>query len=93
MKTVKSYNKIQTQNKIFGLEFFDLLVLLLAYLGIFLFSNNLLLNLALVGSAYGVLKIYKRGKAPHWSGSVLRFLMRAKSFSVKRERREELSPC
>ena len=93
MKTVKGYNKIQTQNKIFGLEFFDLLVLLLAYLAVFLFSNNLLLNLALVGCAYGVLTLYKRGKAPHWSGSVLRFFTRAKTYSVRRERKEELFLC
>lgn len=88
MKTVKGFNKIQTQNKIFGLEFFDLLVLLLAYLAVFIFSNNLLLNLLAVGLVYGVLKVYKRGKAPHWSSSVIRFLLRRKTYSVNRERKE-----
>lgn len=85
MKPVKGYNKIQTQNKLFGLEFFDLLVLLLVYLVVFVFSSNLIVNLLLVVTAYFLLRIYKRGKAPHWSGSVIRFLLKPGRRPVKRE--------
>jgi len=41
VKTVKGFNKVQSKNKIFGLEFLDLLVLLLIYLIVFVLSNNL----------------------------------------------------
>ena len=90
MKTVKGYTKIQTKNKIFGLEFFDLLVLVLIYLVVFVFSSNLILNLVIVTTAYFALRIYKRGKPPHWSGSVIRFLMRPRKYPVKREQKEDL---
>ncbi|HOW59119.1 MAG TPA: hypothetical protein PLO78_05270 [Candidatus Omnitrophota bacterium] len=89
MNTVKGYNKIQTSNKIFGLEFFDLLVLLVIYMVIFVLSNNLILNLAIVTASYLGLRFYKRGKAPHWSGSVLRFLMHPREYPLKRERKED----
>ncbi len=90
MKTLKGYNKIQTRNKIFGLEFFDLLVLVLIYMAVFVFSSNLILNLVIVAAAYFTLRAYKRGKPPHWSVSVIRFLIRAKRFYVKRERQKDV---
>ena len=90
MKTVKGYNKIQTKNKIIGLEFFDLLILLLIYLIVFVFSSNLIVNLLIVAGAYMALRIYKRGRAPHWSGSVIRFLVRRRNYLLKRERKKDV---
>lgn len=85
MKTVKHYNKIYGRNRIFGLEFFDLLLLLGIFLIIFVFSSNLLINLVLVISAYIVLRLYKKGKTPHWTGSIVRYVCRPTRFPVQRE--------
>ena len=90
MKTLKGFTKIQSRNKIFGLEFLDLLILLMVYLVVFMFSKNLPLNLALVFGAYLVLRFYKKGKPPHWAGSVVRFLLRPKRYAVRMERKEEI---
>jgi hypothetical protein len=90
MKTVKGYNKIQSKNKIFGLEFFDLLILLMVYLVVFVFSSNLLINLPIVFAAYFFLRLYKKGKAPHWTGSVIRFLLRPKKYPTKYERTKDM---
>lgn len=90
MKTVKGYSKIRTRNRIFGLEFFDLLILLLIYLVVFVFSSNLILNLVIVTASYFALRVYKRGKPPHWSGSMIRFLTHPRKYPVKREKKEDL---
>ncbi len=90
MKTLKGFTKIQSKNKILGLEFLDLLILLLVYLVVFVFSANLLLNLALVAGAYFILRLYKKGKAPHWAGSVIRFLLKPRKYVLCREKEEEL---
>ncbi len=90
MKTLKGFTKIQSKNKIFGLEFLDLLILLLIYLVVFVFSNNLLINLAIVFGAYLVLRLYKKGKSPHWAGSVIRFLLRPRKYFQRRERKKDL---
>jgi hypothetical protein len=89
MQTVKHYNKIYGRNKIFGLEFIDLFLLLGVYLIIFVVSSNLLINLVLVLSAYAILRLYKKGKAPHWTGSIVRFLFRPARFPAKRETDKE----
>lgn len=90
MKTLKGFTKIQSRSKIFGLEFLDLLILLLIYLVVFVFSKNLPMNLALVFGAYLLLRFYKKGKPPHWAGSVIRFLIRPKRYVFRLEREEEL---
>ncbi len=90
MKTLKGFTKIQSKNKIFGLEFLDLLVLLLIYLVVFVLSNNLVLNLVLVFGAYLVLRLYKKGKSPHWAGSVIRFLLRPRNYFQRRERKKDM---
>lgn len=92
MKTVKGFTKIQSKNKILGLEFLDLLILLLIYLAVFVFSANLLVNLTVLTSAYLALRLYKKGKAPHWSGSVVRFLTRPKRYFPRREPKKEVFP-
>ena len=90
MKTVQGYNKIQGRNKIMGLEFFDLVILLAVYLVVFVISTNLIVNLMVVTASYIVLRFYKRGKAPHWSESVARFLLRPKYYSMKRESEKDV---
>jgi len=90
VKTVKGFNKVQSKNKIFGLEFFDLLVLLFIYLIVFVFSENLIINLLIVAGAYFFLKLYKKGKPPHWAGSVIRFLLRPKEYPPRRESQKDI---
>ena len=46
--TVKWFRKIRTANRIFGLEFFDLFLLVAIFLLVFTFSTNLIVNCALV---------------------------------------------
>ena len=90
MKQLKVYRKIHERNKILGLEFPDLLLLVLLYLGVFLFSKNLFLNLLVIGTAYFFLRLYKKGKPPHWTASVFRFLFKARYYGQKREHTMEL---
>ena len=90
MKTLKGYTKIQARNKILGLEFLDLLILLLVYLAVFVFSVNLLVNLATLFTVYLALRLYKKGKAPHWAGSVVRFLLRPRRYFPGRELKKEV---
>ncbi len=85
MKKVKGYRNIFEKNRILGLEFLDLLVLLTAYLVIFLLSKNIILNLILIGLIYFLLRIYKKGKPRHWSGSVIRFLVTPRTYRLDRE--------
>ncbi len=73
-----------------GLEFFDLLILLAVYLAVFVLSENLIVNLVMVAVSYFVLRCYKRGKAPHWSESVIRFVFRSGYYSMKREDEREV---
>jgi len=88
--TVKWFRKIRTANRIFGLEFFDLFLLLGVFLMVFMFSVNLIANSALVLGAYFFLRVYKNNKPPHWTGSVAGFLARPKSYPMLRETEEEI---
>jgi len=90
MKTAKGFNKIGRKNKILGLEFLDFLLLIVLFLALFLFSKNLILNLAVMAAAYFFLRIYKKGKAPHWTASLLRFLLRPLRYFPKKEREGEI---
>ena len=88
--TVKWFRKIRTANRIFGLEFFDLFLLLAIFLLVFMLSANLLVNTALLLSAYFFLRLYKNNKPPHWTGSVAGFLVRPKSYPMQRETEKEI---
>ncbi|MFA5167596.1 MAG: hypothetical protein WC530_03595 [Candidatus Omnitrophota bacterium] len=88
--TVKWFRKIRTANRIFGLEFFDLFLLLTLFLLVFMFSSNLVVNTALLLGAYFFLRLYKNNKPPHWTGSVAGFLVRPKSYSMQRETEKEI---
>ena len=90
MKQLKVYRKIHERNKILGLEYPDLLLLVLVYLGVFLFSKNLFLNLLVIGTAYFFLRLYKKGKPPHWTSSVLRFIFKSRYYGQRREHPKEL---
>ena len=88
--TVKWFRKIKTANRIFGLEFFDLFLLLTVFLLVFMVSTNLIVNSALVAGAYFFLRLYKANKPPHWTGSVAGFLARPKSYPALRETEKEI---
>lgn len=90
MKLLKGYNKIQSRNKIFGLEFLDLFILIVVYTLVFVFSTNLLINLAIVLATYFFLTFYKKGKPAHWTTTLLRYFMRRKVYPVRRERKEDV---
>lgn len=90
MKTLKGFNKIQSKNRIMGLEFLDLLILLVIYLVVFVFSNNLLVNLAVIVSFYFFLSLYKKGKPAHWASSVIRFLLRPRKFPSRNETKKDI---
>lgn len=87
---VKWFRKMRTRNRILGLEIFDLLLLLLVFLFVFMFSANLIVNIALVLGAYFFLRLYKKGKPAHWTGSVAGYLLRPKSHPMGRETEKEI---
>ena len=64
MKQLKVYRKIHERNKILGLEYPDLLLLVFVYLGVFLFSKNLFLNLLVIGTAYFFFTPVQEGETP-----------------------------
>ncbi len=86
MKKIKGYRNIFQKNKVFGLEFMDLLFLILAYLIVFLFSQNLILNFGILIVVYFLLRLYKKGKPEHWTSSLIRFLFTPKRHRLDRER-------
>jgi len=90
MKRVKNYRKIQEKNKILGMEFFDFFLLVIVYLFVFMLSKNLFLNLGIVFGAYCFLRIYKKGKPPHWTASLIRFVFTPRSYQLTREMEKEL---
>ncbi len=85
MKKIKGYRNIFQKNRILGLEFIDLLILILAYLFVFLFSRNLILNFGLLAGVYLLLRLYKKGKPSHWTSSIIRFLFTPKRYRSDRE--------
>ena len=89
-RTVKVYRLVQEKNRFLGLEIFDLLILLAVYLVTFLVSANLLLNGGVILAAYLVLKVYKKGRPVHWTGSVIRYLAGKRKFSNSRELKGEI---
>lgn len=90
MKQLKIYRKVHERNKILGLEFPELLLIVLVYLFAFLFSKNIILNIVLILISYFFLRLYKRGKPPHWTSSVLRFLSIGKQYPLSREIKMEI---
>jgi len=90
MKRVKNYRKIQEKNKILGLEFFDLLLVVIVYLVVFMLSKNLFLNLGVVFGAYCFLRVYKKGKPPHWTASLIHFVITPRRYQLIREIEGEL---
>lgn len=90
MKKTKGFSKIQRKNKILGLEFFDFLLLIMLYLVVFLFSKNFLVNVGILMSAYFVLRVYKKGKPPHWTSSLVRFILTRRRYSPAQEKEKEI---
>ena len=63
------------ENKFFGLEWAELLILLAVYLFVFLFSNQLILNFLLIASFYFSLRLYKKNKPPRYTENLIRRLI------------------
>ena len=85
MNPLPMYPKLTQENKIAGLETIDLLLLIVAYLFVFLLSKNLFLNLALVSGVYFFLLSYKKGKPPRYTQALVRFLIHPGSYTQARE--------
>jgi len=90
MKQIKIYRKVHERNKILGLEFPELLLVVLVYLFVFIFSKNLVLNGVLVLFSYIFLRAYKRGKPTHWTSSIVRFLFTRRRYPLIRELNTEV---
>ena len=85
MKKIKGYRSIFQKNNVCGLEFMDLLLLIMAYFFVFLFSKNLILNFGVLAMTYFILRVYKKGKPEHWTSSIIRFLFTPKHYRADRE--------
>lgn len=79
------YPMLTKENKITGLEPLDFLLLVGIYLFVFIFSKNLWVNLMLVLSAYCFLRLFKRKKAPRYTQSIIRFLIKPSKYTQARE--------
>ncbi len=90
MKQIKVYRKVHERNKILGLEFPELLLVVIVYLIAFIFSKNIVLNLLIVIATYFFLRAYKRGKPSHWTSSIIRFLMIGHRYPQSREMNKEI---
>ena len=90
MKQIKVYRKVHERNKILGLEFPELLLVVLVYLFTFILSKNIVLNVLLVIAAYVFLRVYKRGKPAHWTSSIIRFFMTGHRYPLSREMNWEI---
>lgn len=85
MNSVPLYPMLARENKILGLEFMDLLILILFYLVLFLVSKNLIINVFLLGIVYLFLRRYKKNKPPRYTETLIRFLVQPQKYTQVRE--------
>ncbi|MBI4970235.1 MAG: hypothetical protein HZC17_00125 [Candidatus Omnitrophica bacterium] len=85
MERVVMYPMLTKENKITGLEPPDFLLLVGVYLFVFLFSKTLWVNLIVVLGAYVFLRLFKRKKAPRYTQSLVRFLVKPSRYTQARE--------
>ncbi len=85
MNSVPLYPMLAKENKILGLEFMDLLILILFYLVLFLVSRNLIVNVILLGLVYLFLRRYKKNKPPRYTETLIRFLVQPQKYTQVRE--------
>ncbi len=79
------YPTLTKENKITGLEPMDFLLLVGIYLLVFMFSKILWINLILIFGAYCFLRLFKRKKAPRYTQSFMRFLLKPSRYTQARE--------
>ena len=82
MKPVRTYTHLDKKEKVFGLEVLDFLVLALVYGVVFVVSVNIFVNLMVVGGAYVLLRLYKKGKPPKYTATLIRFIVTPKHFTL-----------
>lgn len=85
MEPLPMYPALTKENKIAGLEFVDFLLLVGVYLVVFIFSKNLILNLALIFTAYLFLRLYKHKKPPRYTQALIKFLILPGKYTTARE--------
>ncbi len=88
MKPVKTHTSLEKREKAFGLEVMDFLLLALVYAVVFIVSTNIFINLAVVATAYALLRIYKKGKPPKYTSMLFRFLFTPKFYTLPGREKE-----
>jgi hypothetical protein len=79
---VKTYTHLYQKEKILGLEIMDFLLLALIYAVVFIFSVNIILNIAVLAAAFFGLKLYKKGKPQQHTMNLIRFVMTPKFYTL-----------
>lgn len=82
MKPVKTHTSLEKNEKVFGLEVLDFLIIAVVYALVFMLSTNIFLNLAAVTAVYCLLRIYKKGKPPKYTTMLVRFLLTPKFYTL-----------
>ena len=83
------YRNISRPILIFGLEITDFFILGILFLVIFNVSNHILINAALMGSAMGVMRYFKKDKPSGYFLHLVQFIRRPKQWGVHLETRKE----
>jgi len=82
MKPVKTHTSLEKNEKVFGLEVLDFLVIAVVYAVVFMLSTNIFLNLAIVTAVYFALRLYKKGKPPKYTTMLVRFLFTPRFYTL-----------
>lgn len=64
------------------MEVADFFILAVVYALTFLVSMNLVINFAVIAGAFFSLRLYKRGKPPQYTATLIRFLMTPKFYTL-----------
>jgi len=82
MKPVKTYTYLDKKEKVLGLEIADFLLLALAYAVVFTVSANLVINISILVALYLAMRLYKHGKPPKYTATLIRFIAMPKFYTV-----------
>jgi len=82
MDIVKTYTHLDRKEKILGLEIVDFLLLAAIYAVVFLISINLIVNGSILVASFIGLRLYKKGKPPKYTITLLRFITTPKFYTL-----------
>ena len=88
MEPVRTYTHLDRKEKLCGIEVIDFLLLALVYAVVFIFSTNIIANLGIVGACYIALRLYKKGKPPQYTITLIRFLLTPKFYTLPGREKE-----